>query len=117
MAKYSFKCKTCGKAQQRYVGPRLLELPCDCGSVMVRQMPKTSHSTTYEKPDKDSGSKWIEDQPNVLQARKEKYFWEVEVPRLVASGIYSAETMIQNGWVSISDDGKITVNIKPPSQR
>lgn len=117
MAKFTFKCNKCGKAQQRYVGLRLLELPCECGSTMQRQLPQTSHSTTYEKPDKESGRKWIEDQPEILKARKEKFFWEVEVPRLVASGTYTIETMVENGWISISDDGKIVVNTKPVSQR
>lgn len=84
---------------------------------MKKQMPKLSNTTSTEIADKHSGKKWLEDQQEILKARKEKFFWEVEVPRFVESGIYSIETMLQNGWISVSEEGVMTVNTKPPSQR
>ena len=117
MAKYTFKCQSCGKAQQRYVGPKIFTQSCSCGATMVRQLPSVLPPSSFESPDKESGRQWLEDQEQILRARKEKYYWEVEVPRLVASGTYSVETMLQNGWIYLSDDGAVHVNTKPPSQR
>ena len=117
MAKFTFKCIRCGKAQQLYVGHNTLTVKCSCGESMERLMPNISRSSTFEQPDKESGKQWLEDQPDIIKARKEKFYWGVEVPRFVASGTYSVETMLSNGWISLSDDGKIVVNTKPPSQR
>ena len=117
MAKYTFRCTECNEAQQMYVGPSVLERPCSCGGVMHRQMPTLSQTTAYEPPDKESGRKWLPDHEAVLRSRKEQYYWSVEVPRMVASGTYSVETMLENDWITLSDDGKVVVNTKPPSQR
>lgn len=117
MAKYTFYCEACGKAQQKYVGFAVLEMDCPCGAKMYRQLPQILPPTVHEMPDKDSGKQWIDDQPGVLRARKEKYFWEVEVPRMVASGVYTIETMLENGWVTLDDNNHLVINTKPPSQR
>ena len=117
MAKFTYKCKDCDKIMNIYGSAKCRSFLCECGGSMEFQMPKTSNSTTYEKPNKESSTKWIEDHQQVIKSRKEKYFWQVEVPRLVASGIYSKESMLQNGWITITEEGKIVVNTVPPSQR
>lgn len=117
MAKYTFKCDKCNKTQQLYVGSSDFEVKCECGLTMKRMMPVITAPTSYEDPDGQSGRKWLDDHDSILKSRKEHYYWSVEVPRFVASGVYSIETMLDNGWISLSDDGKIIINTKPPSQR
>ena len=117
MAKYTFRCEKCNKTQQLHVGFSVSTFECDCGSTMNRQMPTISKSTVYETADKQSNRKWLEDHEQILKSRKEKYFWSVEVPRMVASGVYTVETMVENGWISLDDNNKIIVNTKPVSQR
>jgi hypothetical protein len=73
--------------------------------------------TTYEDPDGQSGRKWLPDHNNVITERKRKYYYEVEVPRMVASGQYSVETMLGENWIWLDDDGKIHVHTKPPEMR
>jgi len=117
MAKYTFICDKCHVTQQMYVGSSLLEKECQCGGTLHRQLPKLSQSTSYEKPDKDSACRWIDDQPAVIQSRKEQFYWSVEVPRMVNSGTFSIETMLDNGWITVSEEGNMIINTKPPSQR
>ena len=117
MPKYTFTCNKCNKTQQKIVGSNVLEITCSCGCNMSRNMPNIAKSTTLDVFDKDTGKKTIENQKEILRERKEKYFYEVEVPRLVSSGVYSIQTMLENGWVSIDDNGQIVINTKPPSKR
>ena len=84
---------------------------------MAQAMPRVSKTTVKETSDKRMNRKWLDDHKETMKARKERYFYEVEVPRLVASGVYSIETMLQNNWIFFDDSGKMHVHTKPPSQR
>lgn len=117
MAKYTFLCDTCSLVRQVYGNSDLLTTVCTCGSNMTRQIPTISKPTSYERPDKLSSVRYIDNHQEEIKARKEQHYWEVEVPRFVASGVYTMETMLENGWVSIDDSGKMTTNTKPPQQR
>lgn len=117
MARYTFICPTCMSTAQTYVPSTCLSVTCSCGEEMIRQIPKVSKPTVHETPDKHSGKKLLENHAEEMRARKEKYFWEVEVPRLVQSGTYTMETMVGNQWITMLDDKTFTVNTKPPSQR
>jgi hypothetical protein len=85
--------------------------------MMRRQMPVISPPNVREVVDKNTGITWCDGQREMVLDRKEEYFWSVEVPRLVASGIYSLETMLENEWIWVDDAGKIHVNNKPPDKR
>jgi len=52
-----------------------------------------------------------------MHNRSDNYFWSVEVPRLVNTGTYSIETMIENDWISVDDKGNIQINTRPPKKR
>jgi len=117
MAKRTYKCLRCERVQQ-LVGPRSASVVCDtCGEIMVVQMPIVSKPTVHESPDKQSGKLWLDDHAQVMKDRKENYYWAVLVPRMVQSGVYSMETILQNGWAWIDDAGHMHVYDKPPSRR
>jgi transcription elongation factor Elf1 len=119
MPKYSFKCSSCGSDKQMYIPPLVKEVECKtCNGTMERQMPTLNGpSSVHEVVDKYTGITHIDDQPAIVQERKEEYYWSVEVPRLVNSGTYSLETMLENQWIWVDDSGKIHVNNKPPQKR
>jgi hypothetical protein len=118
MAKYRFKCEKCSQEVEKYVPPLVEEVSCSCGDTMHRQMPTLNGpATVRETVDKYTGNTWIADQSEIIADRKAKYYWSVEVPRLVNSGTYSLQTMLEQGWVSVDDAGKIHINDKPPEKR
>lgn len=85
---------------------------------MVRLMPTLAgKAQVNETVDKYAGRVWQDDQRESIKERKDKHYWEVEVPRMVNSGTYSLETMLEMGWVYLNDKGEICVNNKPPSRR
>lgn len=119
MAKYKFICDLCGEVVDKITSPRLLSAVCPkCTGNMSRQLPTMNGPVTvYEDPDGQSGKKWLPDHQETIKARRLKYYYEVEVPRLVASGIYSIETMLDNDWIWLDDNGQIHVHTKPPEMR
>jgi len=48
---------------------------------------------------------------DILKERKETYYWEIEVPRLIEK--YSLETCLEEGWLIYNDKGELTINKKP----
>jgi len=118
MPKYAFKCE-CGKSETKLVSVLITEIPCpSCDSVMVRQMPTLNGpSEVRETVDTHTGTTHRKDQKEMINARQEEYFWTVEVPRKVNSNTYSTQTMLDQGWVYIDDDGKIQIHTKPPHKR
>lgn len=85
---------------------------------MKRQMPKLGgQSQVNETVDEYTGITWKDGQRDAIKERKDKYYWEVEVPRMVNSGTYSIETMLEMGWVYFNDKDEMCVNNKPPSER
>lgn len=123
MPKYTFKCPECGLVEQQNVPRSVKEVSCcrcapDKESWMKRQMPKLGgQSEVNETVDEYTGIVWKDGQRESIKERKEKFYWEVEVPRMVNSGTYSIETMLEMGWVYINDKDEMCINNKPPSER
>jgi len=85
---------------------------------MHKQFPTLNGpANVREVIDKHTGITWIDDQQQMVKDRKDNYYWSVEVPRFVASGVYSLETMLENSWIRVDDAGKIHVNNVPPNKR
>jgi len=123
MPKYTFICPECGLQEQQTV-PRNIKTVscCRCAptkeSWMKRQMPKLGgQSTVNEIINKHTGTTWADGQQESIKARRDKYYWEQEVPRMVRSGIYGLDTMLENGWVYFNDKDEMCINDKSPSER
>lgn len=119
MPKYTFKCESCNTTRQLYISMRTNCIVCkECDSVMIKQMPRLNGpADVHEVVNKYTGQTWKQDQQESVQERRQKYYWEVEVPRLVNSGTYSLETMLENGWVYFNEKEELCINNKPPSER
>ena len=119
MPKYSFSCSSCSNSSQMYVPTLVRNIECKkCNGIMHRQMPTLNGpANVREIVDKNTGITWGDDQKQMIQDRKDEYYWTVEVPRFVASGVYSLETMLENMWIQVDDAGKIHINNKPPNKR
>jgi transcription elongation factor Elf1 len=116
MPKYRFFCKMCNEERSQYVDSSVLFLPCEtCGGNALRQMPKlTSETEVREVIDPLTNTKWQQDQKDMIQARRDQHYWDVDVPRLVQT--HSLETCLDQGWLIYNDKGELVVN-KPPSKR
>jgi hypothetical protein len=79
------------------------QLPCLAGEVQVRETVDKNHNVT-----------WIQDQEKILQDRKQEYYWSIEVPKMVHSGVYSRETMLENGWIYVNDKEEVVIRMTPP---
>jgi len=119
MPKYQFKCKSCDITTSIYTPPLVKEITCPaCEGSMPRQLPTLNGpANVKEVVDKNTGITWTENQQDLIQDRKAEYYWTVEVPRMVESGTYSLETMLENSWIYVDDAGKIHVNNMPPDRR
>lgn len=83
---------------------------------MLRSMPVLSGKTdTLETVDKDRNIKWLDNHKDIVDDRRSIHYWKVEVPKLVNSGVYSLETMLENKWVYYDDKGQLQVRTIPPS--
>lgn len=81
-------------------------------------MPRLAgQSQVNETIDKHSGIVWQADQQESIKARRDKYYWEQEVPRFVHSGVYGLDTMLENGWVYLNEKEEMCIHNKPPSER
>lgn len=116
MPKYTYRCKKCDREVTKFASVDKREDTCECGSSMSRLAPKLRGSKTTEVVNKYTNKKHIEDQENVLEERKLDYYWSVEVPRLVNSGIYELETMLEQGWVYYNENGNLVTRTKPPQK-
>jgi len=118
MPKFRFKCKQCDSVIVKYVKPGTKEIECACGGSAIWQMPRLNGAADVtETVDKDFGTKWRADHKDDLKKRKDEYFWQHEVPRLVNSGTYELQTMLENGWIKVNDKGEIEIQNKPPHKR
>lgn len=85
---------------------------------MSRQLPVLSGpASVKETVDKFFNVQHHSNQKELIQERSDDYYWTVEVPRMVNSGKYSMETMLEMGWISVDDKGHITIHTKPPYKR
>ena len=121
MAKYTFKCDICQRSVQVFTPSCTLDIPCrfdKCDGKMERQLPTLNGpSDTTEIMDKRTGKAARPDLKEVVQSRRDEYFWTVEIPRLVNSGKYGLQTMLENGWIWVDDNDKIHIHNKPPHRR
>jgi hypothetical protein len=118
MPKYSFKCDACERVVKRYVKSTVLEAECECGAVMRRLLPNLNGaSEVTETVNPTTGMRWKQDQQEMIKERRDDYFWKVEVPRLVNSGTYSMETILERGWIYFDDARRMHIYTKPPQKR
>lgn len=119
MPKYTFLCSSCGTSEQKYVPRLVMDIPCPiCNRTALRQMPELNGpSSVTEVIDKYTGITHRRDQKEEVKERQEEYYWTVEVPRFVASGVYSIDTMLENGWIWIDDNNTINIYKVPPHRR
>jgi len=118
MAKYTFKCEHCNTVKQTYASLSTQTIICSCGNKMLRQMPiLNGPSKVTEVVDKYTGRTWMRDQEQEVKMRRDDYYWSIEVPRFVSSGVYAIDTMIENGWIWIDDNDQIQVYTTPRERR
>lgn len=117
MPKYTFICQ-CGLKIQKYTTFNTITMKCSCGSEALRQLPQLNGpSNVTEVKDNYTGVITRKDQQEEVKQRKDEYYWTVEVPRFVQSGIYGVQTMLENDWIFLDDKGKVNINTKPPNRR
>lgn len=116
MAKYTFACEKCGTTKQMYTSSSTKQCQCDCGGDMSRQMPKIRGIQTNELIDKYSNKSLPADHKEVLAERKEDYYWSVEVPKMVNSGTYGLDTMLERNWVYYDEKHNLITRTKPPQK-
>ncbi len=115
MPKYNFVCEVCSTKVHKYVSTKTETIPCTCGGNMQRQMPTIEGQTEVrEIVDPYLNKRLLKDHDAAIKERREKYYWEVEVPRLVEK--YSLETSLEQGWLKYNDKGELVIN-KPPHLR
>lgn len=119
MAKFTFKCETCDDEIQKNVFSLDSTFSCPkCNNPMRRLLPKLNGAPRVnELIDKHTGTVWQADQKEQVKLRQAEYYWTVEVPRFVASGVYSVETMLENSWITIDEKNQVHVNNVPPHRR
>ena len=118
MPKYNFKCE-CGNTATKYAPKDKKHIRCPkCRKDMKRSMPTLNGPCDKkEVVNKLLNSKRIDNQAEIIEARKQKHYWSVEVPKMVNSGIYGLDTMLEKGWVYFDDNGHMHINTTPPSER
>lgn len=118
MPKYTFECPHCESLEQKITDISVKEIKCHhCGKQMVRQMPILKGIKTTEVIDKYTNKKHVSDHKEQIKERKEDYYWSVEVPKLVNSGIYELGTMLQQGWVYFNEKNELVTRTKPPTKQ
>ena len=119
MPKYRFVCVTCNTEVVKTTSLETKSITCEtCSDTMNRAMPKLNGpSDKTEVVNKYMGKISKSDQKEIVKSRKDEYYWTIEVPRLVSSGVYSLETMLDNGWVYFNDKEQMIINDKPPHRR
>jgi hypothetical protein len=117
MPKYTFECKACKVKTQKYTSVSVKDIVCpECFAMAERILPNISGAKTTETVDKLFNKKHVADQSNIMKERKLDYYWEVEVPKMVNSGTYSIETMLEQNWVFYNERGELVTRTKPPEK-
>jgi hypothetical protein len=117
MPKYTFKCDSCESLEQKIADISTNKITCyNCGKESIRQMPNLKGIKTTEVVDKYTNQKHTADHKEKLTERKLDYYWSVEVPKLVNSGIYELGTMLQQGWVYYDEKNNLVTRTKPPQK-
>lgn len=117
MPKYTFLCNSCESLEQKITDISTDKIVCHhCGKDAIRQMPMLKGIKSTEVVDKYTGKKHVEDHKEKVSERKADYYWSVEVPKLVNSGIYELGTMLQQGWVYYNEKNELVTRTKPPQK-
>ena len=117
MPKYTFACPHCDSLEQKITDISTNKVVCHhCGKEAIRQMPILKGIKSTEVIDKYTGKKHVEDHKEKISERKADYYWSVEVPKLVNSGIYELGTMLQQGWVYYNEKNELVTRTKPPQK-
>lgn len=116
MPKYTYKCPKCNSELQKFASISDKTIPCECGNDMQRQMPKIKGPKVTETVDKYTNKKHIDDQESIRKERKLDYYWKHEVPKMVESGVYGLDTMLEKGWVYYDEKGNLVTRTKPPEK-
>jgi hypothetical protein len=116
MPQYTFKCPQ-GHEFSKFVASTIKEVGCQvCEEDAKRLLPKLAkHSEVLESMDSFTGKQYRTDMKDMINERKADHYWSVEVPKLVASGEHSLESMLSNQWVYYSDKGELEIRTKPPN--
>ena len=116
MPKFTFICSSCDHSMQKFTSLSKKTVKCKkCGKDAQQQLPKLARSEVREVVDSYTGKKWRQNQKEMLDERRDEYYWSVEVPRLVQK--YSLETCLEQGWVWVDDEHKLHIYTKPPHRR
>lgn len=117
MPKYTFKCPKCSNSEQKIVSRQTKTIPCSqCGENSNRAMPKLAGPPEVRENVGEFNKAKKKDQDKLLNDRQAEYYWKHEVPKMVASGIYTLETMLENGWVYYDDKGHLHTRTSPPTK-
>lgn len=116
MPKYRFLCEKCGAEKQIYVSASTKQCQCECGSQMDRQLPNIRGTQVNELHDKYTNKSLIQDHKEIVSERKLDFYWSVEVPKMVNSGTYSLDTMLEKNWVYYNEKGDLVTRTKPPEK-
>jgi hypothetical protein len=116
MPKYTFSCDKCGSLEQKFTDTSTNSIDCQCGNLMSRQMPNIKGVKTTETVDKYTNKKHVADHKNMVEERKQDFYWSKEVPKMVNSGVYELSTMLEKGWVYYDEKGNLVTRTKPPQK-
>ena len=83
---------------------------------MKRALPNIGGIQTNELVDKYSNKSLVADHKEILNERKQDYYWSVEVPKMVESGIYELDTMLEREWVYYDEKHNLITRTKPPQK-
>jgi hypothetical protein len=116
MPKYKFICESCKNESLKFVPTTVETIDCSiCSAKMVRQFPNINSPTEVrELVDPYLNKRLNKDHDEIMKERRDNFYWEVEVPRLVEK--YSLETCLEQQWLKYNDKGELVIN-KPPSKR
>ena len=117
MPRYTFSCPN-GHQFQAFAQINEQALACKiCSAISTRLLPKLSDKTDLkEKVDSFTGIQRAPDQKDLVESRNKDHYWQIEVPRLVNSGTYSIQSMLEYGWVYYNDKGQIQIRDHPPNR-
>jgi len=117
MAKYKYQCGNCGVVIEMYASKEVEVIKHgECGGWATRLFPNIGSKKVTETVDPYLSIRHEEDHKKQLEDRRTEYFWEVEVPRFVQSGIYSMETMLAEGWLVYNEKGELVIG-KPKKKK
>jgi len=115
MPKYTYKCDDCKNKKQLYKKSNVLNIECNCGGLMNRDVPMTTSASVKEKIDDYTNISVDPNNKEILNERSLEHFWTVLVPRLCQE--HSMEHCLKEGWMYIDEKGHVQMHTKPPHRR